>query len=79
MNNTYKEKFIERYFNQQNSLPEKVKEFFGQKIELYALSDLDEDYKFCEKWLVATDKSCSIISRNGDDYELVKEFQIQDV
>jgi len=49
------------YFGQANQLPEEVERLIrerlpGERIRIYALSDLDKEWHFAEYWLIVTDK-----------------------
>ncbi|MCR9202991.1 MAG: ABC transporter transmembrane domain-containing protein, partial [Halobacteriovoraceae bacterium] len=75
-----RKKFIKRYLGQKDSLSTQCKEMIqklnGGKILLYALVDLDESLKFCENWLVITEKKFFLIAERAEDALIQKEFDL---
>ena len=71
-----KEQFISKYLGQKDRLPQTVQDLcdheLKEPIDLYALVDLDDDLKFCEKWFVLTQNKLALITFKNGVYEFEK-------
>lgn len=78
-----RKKFIKRYLGQKDSLSAQCKEMIdklnGGKIILYALVDLDESLKFCENWLVITEKKFFLVAERAHEAIVLKEFDLSKI
>lgn len=71
-------KIIQKYLQQDVAIPDEVKGFLtDDKIMLYALSDLDEEYKFSNSWLVLTAKALKCICYVDGSYRVTNDIPLE--
>lgn len=74
---------IEKFYKQEGCLPKKIETIVtdvkNHKIMIYALSDMNEDYQFHEKWIVLTTKSLFVFEDNQRDYNEIALQEISDI
>ncbi len=79
-----RKKIIEHFLGQAECLPETAKQLIAENslgsIQLYALIDLNESLKFCEQWIVVTDKYLVTLAHRetitSSDIVIVKQFEL---
>ncbi|MFT6068511.1 MAG: ATP-binding cassette subfamily B protein [Bacteriovoracaceae bacterium] len=77
-----KQQFIKTHLRQEGGLPKEVKSLLEKmeanpRIELYGLSDLNENLLFQEAWVVLTKKNLFIVKRDEDSLKIKVRVPIE--
>ena len=70
---------IKNYLQQRSDLPEEFYTLFGsmdqERVLLFSLIDLDAELKFCQRWLILTDKRLLLIEQGQDKINCLHEYE----